>query len=104
MRALLGGFALLLLGSVANAAEPPPDGAALFRQRCGICHATGGFGANMLGRRLGPEKSVLERRQDLTPDYIRLSVRRGVGSMPPFSRVELTDRELAAISGHITRK
>ena len=96
-------IAALLLATGARAAEAP-DGAKLFRQRCALCHAEGGFGASMLGRHRGPDKALLERRADLTPDIVRLAVRRGTGSMPPFSRVELTEPELQAIAGYLTRK
>lgn len=92
----------LAAGTSAWAADAP-DGGALFTTRCGICHAKGGFGANILARRLGEGRSVLETRVDLQPAYITTAVRRGIGSMPPFSRVELTDPELQAIAGYLAR-
>ena len=89
-----------LLAAPAFAAD---EGQALFRTRCGICHLKNGFGANILARRVGPEKSLIEDRTDLTVAYVRLSVRQGIGSMPRFSKVELTDDELAAIAAYLTR-
>ena len=95
-------LAALAVGAPAFAADAP-DGGALFTTRCAICHSKGGFGANILGRRLGEGRSVLETRVDLQPAYVTVAVRRGIGSMPPFSRVELTDPELQAIAGYLTR-
>jgi len=92
----------LMTGAPAWAADTP-DGGALFTARCAICHAKGGFGANILARRLGEGGAVLETRVDLQPAYVTTAVRRGIGSMPPFSRVELTDPELQAITGYLAR-
>ena len=98
----LAAVAAAMIAAPAWAASAP-SGSDLFNIRCGICHANGGFGANILARRLGPGKSVLADRVDLTPAYVTVAVRRGIGSMPPFSRVELTDPELQAIGGYLSR-
>lgn len=95
---LLAGL-LLALAPAAHAAEP---GAEAFRQRCGVCHAAGGMGALALGARRGPDKAILQERRDLAADYIRLAARRGIGSMPPINRVEVTDAQLEAIVGYLT--
>ena len=55
----------------------------------------------MLGRRLGPDKALLLARTDLQPVYVSTVVRRGLGSMPWFTRVEVTDAELAAITTYL---
>ena len=86
----------------AVAAEPAP-GEALFVHRCAMCHRDGGTGTFMLGRRLGPERALLERRADLVPDYVRTVVRGGLNSMPPLSRVEVPDADLAAIAAYLAR-
>jgi mono/diheme cytochrome c family protein len=100
------GPTLLLIGALspamATAAEPAP-GEALFVHRCAPCHRDGGTGTFMLGRRLGPERALLERRTDLIPDYVRTVVRSGVNSMPPLSRVEVPDADLAAIAAYLAR-
>lgn len=98
----------LVLAALISSASPlqaasTQDGKSLFETRCGICHAAGGFGANILARRLGPERSVLASRTDLTAAYLNVVVRRGLGNMPAFSRVELTDPELQAIGGYLVR-
>jgi len=91
----------------AGAAEPAsaatlPEGAALFGERCGLCHAAGGTGTFMLERRLGKERALLAERTDLTAEYVRQVVRHGLQSMPRFTRVELTDAELSAVAAFLS--
>lgn len=92
----------------AVAAEPAATadverGLAQYRRNCAPCHARGGTGAMMLGRRLGAEKSLLDQRKDLTPEYIRFVVRRGLGSMPWLSPVELPEQQLTELTRYLTR-
>jgi mono/diheme cytochrome c family protein len=75
----------------------------LFRAKCGMCHRQGGTGTFMLGRRLGTENALLEERNNLTPEYVRLVVRNGIMSMPRFTRGELPDSELDALVKYLTR-
>jgi mono/diheme cytochrome c family protein len=91
----------LLFAAASLAAERSPAGRVLYRSRCGMCHQEGGFGANALAKRLSKELSVLEQRTDLDPMLIRTVVRRGAGSMPAFTKVELTDEELASIASYL---
>jgi mono/diheme cytochrome c family protein len=94
---------------IMSAAARPDDSQALaadeklYDGRCGICHQPGGTGAIMLARRLGKDRSILSTRADLTVDYIRKIVRVGIGSMPPFSRIEVTNSELEGIAAYLTR-
>ena len=81
---------------------PPMDGAALFQDRCVLCHAAGGTGTFMLARRLGKERSLLAERSDLSADYVKQIVRHGLFAMPRFTRVELTDAELAAVAAFLS--
>lgn len=98
---LIGACAALLAAAPALAMESV-DGKALFRRECGICHLAGGSGTFMLGRRLGPDKSLLEQRADLTGPYVRQVVRWGIVSMPRFSRVALNDTQLDAVVNYLT--
>lgn len=89
----------------AVAAEAPavPAPEVLFARRCGICHNPGGFGAQTLGRRLGPERAVLATRRDLTVPFVTVVVRHGLLNMPRLTRVEVTDEELVAIATWLAR-
>ena len=92
---------IALAAPMTGAAQLAPD--ALFTHKCGLCHAPGGTGAFMLGRRLGPERAVLADRRDLTAPFVAAAVRQGLGNMPRLTRVELTDEELAVLAAWLSR-
>lgn len=77
------------------------EGAALFESRCALCHRGSGPGVFMLERRVGKELAILEERDNLTTAYLQAVVRNGIGSMPRFSRGELTDAELTALARYL---
>ena len=84
------------------------DGEALYSNRCGYCHLAGGMGTNLLTVQrvaLGepPENGLLTNREDLTADYVETVVRSGKVSMPPQTRVDVTDAELASIAKYLAR-
>ncbi len=107
--ALFGAVSCMIAMAPASGAELAPTavaadrGLAQYQRNCAVCHARGGTGAIMLTRRIGAEKSLLDQRNDLTPEYIRFVVRRGLGSMPWLSPVELPESELAALVRYLTR-
>ena len=74
-----------------------------YTARCVKCHGESGTGTVMLGRRLGKDKGMLERRADLQSVFVRHVVRNGIVSMPPLTRVEVTNDELDAILRYLTR-
>lgn len=98
---LLALLAVPVLGA-AQADQVEDGGAALFDHKCALCHGPGGTGTVMLGVRLGKDKSLLTQRTDLTADFVRAMVRTGLRSMPPFTRVEVTDRELTRIAAFLS--
>jgi len=108
MRGRTAAIAALLLAAagagsaVSAAAEPPAAGAVAFTHRCGMCHRDGGTGTYVLARRLGTDLSLLEKRSDLKPEYIRYVVRWGITNMPRISRVEVPDKDLDAIVTYLT--
>ncbi|WP_404711455.1 c-type cytochrome [Sphingomonas sp. MMS24-J13] len=102
MRAALGMLGLVLLGASASA-QTPGDGKALFHEKCAMCHGPGGMGTGLLARRVDPKVAELEKRDDLTPDYVTTAARTGIGNMPAISRGEVSDRQLAAIAAYLAR-
>lgn len=105
--ALIAGLPVAIVaaeqGAGQPAAAPAADGKALFTRRCGICHFADGGGTWMLERRLGKAQALLESRTDLQAPYIRLIARHGLNGMPRFTRVELPDADLEAITAYLTR-
>jgi mono/diheme cytochrome c family protein len=103
------GVALLLLlppvlaGSPADRAGASPRGADLFDAHCGICHMPHGAGTIALAHRLGDAQSLLAERTDLDAAGVKYVVRNGIGSMPPQTRVDLSDAELEAVAAFLTR-
>lgn len=97
----------MLVGAAAGAqaAESPAQvqarGSAAFSHRCGMCHREGGTGTYILARRLGADQSLLEKRTDLQPLYVRTVVRWGLQNMPRLSRVEVPDADLDAIISYL---
>jgi mono/diheme cytochrome c family protein len=97
-------LALLCSATLARAdAGEVAAGERLFATRCALCHVGFAPGTIMLGRRLGPERALLAQRNDLSADYVRQVVRHGLLSMPPFTRVDLSDADLAQLSAYLTR-
>jgi mono/diheme cytochrome c family protein len=82
------------------------DGEALFSNKCGYCHLTGGMGTNLLTKQrvaLGeaPELGLLANRKDLSADYVKTVVRLGKGAMPRQTKVDITDAELDSVARYI---
>jgi mono/diheme cytochrome c family protein len=106
--------AMLLVAPAASAADTVAVGDAsvatvargkqAFEHRCGMCHRDGGTGTFILARRLGKEQSLLEKRGDLQPVYVRHVVRWGLVNMPRIGRVELPDADLEAVIAYLAPK
>lgn len=80
------------------------SGAELFGEKCGMCHRQAGMGTGILGRRLPPEKAMLEDREDLTPAFVSAAVRTGIGVMFPLSRGEVSDPQLELIGRYLSKE
>jgi mono/diheme cytochrome c family protein len=89
-------------------------GDTVFQRLCAACHGQGrgddSEPATMLPGTLalrlkyrGERPMLLEDRTDLSPAVLRVFVRNGVGSMPPFRPTELTDGDIEAIAAYLTR-
>ena len=97
-RILLAAAALIAV-PLAAPAQPAADGHALFHHRCGMCHDAGGMGTALLARRVQPPE--LEKRTNLTADYVFQYARRGLGNMPPITPGDVSDPELKAIGAYL---
>ncbi len=104
---------MLSLSAGALAAQeraPLEQGKTVFAQYCAPCHGggRGDDGAPLLPgthalhlRYRGLKPSLLEERTDLTAEFIKVNVRNGVASMPPFRKTEVTDSDIAAIAEYL---
>jgi cytochrome c553 len=80
------------------------DGAALFGEKCGMCHRATGMGTGILARRMSPELALLENRTDLQPALIETAVRSGFGVMFPISRGEVSEEQLKKLVEYLVKK
>ena len=102
----------LLQGAPAPAQDPAAieRGNAKFQYMCAPCHGAGigddgramlpGTDALRIKYR-GALPALLEERGDLTADVIRVYLRRGSWSMPPFRPTEITDAEIEDIAAYL---
>jgi cytochrome c553 len=106
-----------------GASEPPNDGArienpfrgvmqdrssrlpdeALYVEKCSMCHRQMGMGTVILARRMDPKLAMLEKRTDLTADFVVSAARQGIGNMPRISRGEVSDAQLARIAAYLAK-
>jgi len=73
-------------------------GGVLFAEKCAMCHRVMGMGTVLLTRRRDPATAPLEKRTDLTPEFVVAAARAGLGNMPRISRGEVSDADLATIA------
>jgi mono/diheme cytochrome c family protein len=106
----LGAMVSLLAATASFAADATPaltprqeQGRKLFNGSCVYCHGPNVWGTFTLGRRLGADHALLEKRTDLVGPYVKTVVRAGMGSMPAFRRTEVSDADLDAIVDYLTR-
>jgi mono/diheme cytochrome c family protein len=107
-------FASLICAASAAAPAADPSaverGNAKFQRSCAPCHGAGlgsdgraqlpGTDALRLKYK-GSVPALLEARTDLTPAALKVFVRHGSWSMPPFRKTELTDAEILDIAAYL---
>jgi (+)-pinoresinol hydroxylase len=84
-----------------------PRGYVQFQMSCAVCHGSGPGrpGTRSLAAKYkGAVPALLEERTDLQATYIKQVVRQGLYVMPFFRKTELSDADLEAIAGYLTRK
>lgn len=89
-------------GMIQDRTAASPD-AALFVEKCGMCHRQSGMGTVILARRMDPALAMLEARDDLTADYVTTAARQGIGNMPRIGRGEVSDEQLARIADYLAK-
>lgn len=77
-------------------------GERLYLEKCAMCHGPGGMGAGLLARRV--DQPLLEKRTDLTPDFVIQAARMGIGNMPAIPRGEASDEQLKQIADYLSVK
>jgi mono/diheme cytochrome c family protein len=98
---------VLLVGAVAlitlSAQAADLDGKQLFHQKCEMCHGAAGMGTGLLARRMKPEVALLEKRDDLSAAYVERAARIGILNMPPITRGDVSDAQLASIAQYLSK-
>ena len=100
-------MAVLLAAPAGFAADAAPAGEAVYQRWCSHCHnaGRGNPGTDSLQVKYGGRvPAVLLERTDLNADAVKVFVRQGVLSMPPFRKTEITDAELAALAAFVAKK
>jgi mono/diheme cytochrome c family protein len=102
-----------ILCAPARGAEPstaptgavPSPGARIYDKWCNDCHRNpAGPGTRALERRYrGAVPSILEQRDNVNPELVKLVVRRGMSFMPSFRKTEISDPELAQVASYLAR-
>jgi len=98
---------LLSAGALAADAPNARHGKEVFDKWCTPCHASGpGYPGTIALAALykGAKPAALEDRKDLTPDVVKMFVRRGVSVMPFFRKTEISDAELDALAAYLAKK
>ncbi|HLB31086.1 MAG TPA: cytochrome c [Gammaproteobacteria bacterium] len=105
------GFAMVSLSVVGPGlawadAGQEAQGQQVYAHWCEPCH---GDGPNFPGTTAlrakyeGKIEPVLARRGDLTADFIKVNVRKGVSVMPFFRKTEISDPDLEALAAYLSR-
>lgn len=77
------------------------EGEKLYVEKCIMCHGANGMGSGLLARRGKGFEPDLEKRKDVSKDYVILAARRGIGNMPSIPRGELSDADLAKVADYL---
>ncbi len=82
------------------------EGGRVFGKWCGDCHTspTGPGSLSLQRKYQGTVPAILEQRNDLSPEYISLVVRRGISFMPSFRKTEISDSELQILTDYLINR
>ena len=102
-RDMLTGAAMLLTLLTLSTRAADLDGKQLFQHKCAPCHGAVGMGTGLLARRMKPEVAPLEKRDDLSTVYVERAARIGILNMPPITRADVSDAQLASIAQYLAK-
>ena len=103
---LLGALAALVQTASAQDAPDLARGEAVFGYWCAPCHAAGPGHPGTQSLQIKYRDSlpaVLEEREDLTAEAVKVFVRQGILSMAPFRKTEITDAELEDLAAYLSK-
>lgn len=75
----------------------------LFVDKCAMCHRNFGMGTVILAHRVEKGQDWLERRPDLTVDFVKAAARNGIGNMPRITRGDVSDEQLDSIARYLEK-
>lgn len=87
------------------AAAEPDRGQKIYANWCEGCHMDSPFapGTIQLRKLRGDDQALILKRTDITADYLRHIVRKGMNGMPLFRRVEISDAELESLVQYLVK-
>lgn len=91
------------MNALQDRSSTSPAGA-LFVEKCSMCHRQFGMGTVLLKRRVEKGQEMLEKRRDLTVDFVKQAVRTGIGNMPRIGRGEVSDAQLDTIAHYLSKE
>jgi len=83
-----------------------PRGYVEYQKFCSACHGEGVGKPGTLALQAkykGAVPALLDKRTDLTREFVKTTVRNGVTVMPFFRKTEISDADLDAIAAYLTR-
>jgi (+)-pinoresinol hydroxylase len=83
-----------------------PKGYVEYQRFCSACHGEGVGKPGTLALQAkykGAVPALLDKRTDLTAEFVKMTVRNGVTVMPFFRKTEISDADLNAIAAYLAR-
>jgi mono/diheme cytochrome c family protein len=83
-----------------------PRGYVEYQKFCSMCHGEGVGRPGTLALQAkykGAVPALLDKRTDLTPAFVKTTVRNGISVMPFFRKTEISDADLDAIAAYLAR-
>ena len=93
----------LLALALAAAGEAPPDGAAVFKAKCAVCHDERAWASQVMGRGKPAGAGVLAARKGRPAAYTKQIIRKGIGAMPGFTPVDVSDAQAVEVAAWLER-